>query len=73
MYIKVRVIANAKNESVEVLADNHLKIRVKEKALQNMANARVAELVALHYRVPVKSARLISGHHSPSKLFSLPD
>ena len=71
MYVKVRVYANAKKESVAMISENRLRISVKEKPLQNLANRRVAELVAYHYRVPVKKIRISSGHQSPSKIFSV--
>lgn len=71
MYVKVRVYANAKKEAVAVISENRLRISVKQKPVQNLANRRVAELVAYHYRVTVKKVRLISGHQSPSKIFSV--
>lgn len=73
MYIKVRVIADAKKESVEHLAPDHFKITVREKAVQNLANRRVIELIAMQFKVPAKQVRLISGHRSPSKILSIPE
>lgn len=71
MYISVRVVAGAKTEKVEVLPKGRLKIWVKAPAQRNLANTRVRELVAEHLRVPLAHVRLISGHQSPSKLFSI--
>lgn len=73
MYIKVRVHAGAKKEEFLQESKTHFAIAVKEPAEQNLANRRVAELIALHCKVPAKQVRIISGHHSPSKIFSLPD
>ena len=73
MYIKVRVQAGAKTEKFEVISKDHFKIAVKEPAKQNLANRRVTLLVAMHFKVPAKQVRLISGHRSPSKIFSIPD
>jgi len=73
MYVKVRVIVGAKNEKFEKVSDTHFEISVKEKAQQNLANRRVVELIALHFGIPAKQIRIISGHHSPSKILSLPD
>jgi uncharacterized protein YggU (UPF0235/DUF167 family) len=73
MYIKVRVISNQKKEKIEEVKDNSLKIWVKEKALRNMANIRVLELVADHFKVKKEKIRIINGHHSPSKLLSIQD
>lgn len=71
MYIQVRVTAGATRESVEKVGDKRLRISVKEKAQRNMANRRVRELVAKYVGVPVRAVRLINGHTSPSKLFSI--
>lgn len=71
MYISVRVVAGAKEERVELLPKGRLKIWVKVPAQRNLANKRVLELVAEHLHVPLARVRLISGHTSPSKLFSI--
>ncbi len=73
MYVKVCVIAGAKKESVEEVSAGHFKISVKEPAERNLANRRIVELVAAHYKIPPKQARIISGHTSPSKILSIPD
>jgi uncharacterized protein YggU (UPF0235/DUF167 family) len=36
-----------------------------------MANVRVRELLAAHFGVPAGKVRLIAGHHSHSKIFSV--
>jgi len=73
MYIKVRVIARAKKEIIQEVSAGHFKISVKEPAERNLANRRVVELVAAHYKIPPKQAHIISGHTSPSKILSIPD
>ena len=71
MHISVRVTAGAKREAVEVLSQGRLKISVKEPAKQNLANRRVLELVARHFRVSTKKVRIIRGHRSPQKILSV--
>lgn len=71
MYIHVKVIADAKQEFVERLKKDHLTVSVKKPATQNLANRRARELVAMHLSLPVGKVRLISGHHTPSKIFSV--
>jgi uncharacterized protein YggU (UPF0235/DUF167 family) len=71
MYIKIKVNAGAKKESFEKISEDHFACSVKEKAERNMANGRVRELVALHFGVPTGKTKIISGHHSPSKIFSV--
>ncbi len=71
MYIKIKVTPNTKKESFVKISDDHFEVSVKEKAERNMANTRVRELVAEHFGVPVGKAKIISGHHSPSKIFAI--
>lgn len=73
MYIKVRVAAGVKKEVFEAVSGDSFLVSVKEPAEQNMANRRVLELIGAHFRVPPRSIRIISGHHSPGKILSVPD
>lgn len=70
MYISVRVVAGARAEKVEALPKGRLKVWVKAPAERNLANKRVRELVAAHLQMPLAKVRLLSGHTSPSKIFS---
>lgn len=71
MYIKVRVVANAKRESVKKVSATSYTLSVKEPAKQNLANRRVVELIAIQLGVPKEKVRIINGHQSPSKLLSI--
>jgi len=71
MYIKARVSAGMKKESFVEKSPDTVHIAVKEKAERNMANQRVIELVAGHFKVPKSKVRIISGHQSPSKILSV--
>lgn len=73
MYIRVRVVAGAKKESFEQVSEDSFLISVKDPAEQNLANRRVLELMAGHFDVNPKQVRIISGHHSPGKILSVPD
>lgn len=73
MYIRVRVAAEVKKESFVQSAEDTFLVSVKEPAEQNRANTRVLELVALHFGINPKQIRIISGHHSPSKILTIPD
>ena len=73
MYIKVHVVAGAKREVFLKKAGDLYEIAVREPAERNMANRRVLELVARDLQVPVGRVRIVSGHHSPSKIFSVID
>jgi uncharacterized protein YggU (UPF0235/DUF167 family) len=69
MYLKIKVIPDAKNEKVEQLKDDEYRIWVKVPAENNAANFRVLEILRNLYKD--RSIRIISGHHSPSKIVSI--
>ncbi len=71
MYIKVKVTAGARKEKLVRTSEDHFEIFVREKAERNMANARVREMIAEFFGVPNGRAKLISGHHSPGKIFNV--
>ena len=72
-YIHVLVTAGAKKESLRLKSKDHFLISVKEKAERNMANNRVLELIALHFKVPKNKVRIVNGHRHPSKLIIVED
>ncbi len=69
MYLKLKVIAGAKKEIVEKTSENSWHVWVREEAEMNRANTRVLEIIREAY--PNTSVRLISGHHSPSKIVAI--
>lgn len=69
MYIKVKVIAGAKKEKIDKKSEDHYEIWVKEKAENNRANERIIEIFRHLYIDMI--IRIVSGHHSPSKILSL--
>jgi len=71
MYVKVKVTPMAKKEVFVEKTKDHFDVSVKEPAKMNMANRRVVELVAKNYNLPVGRVRIISGHHSRSKILSV--
>ncbi len=73
MNIRVKVKSGMKKESLHVMSKSLFEVSVREKPLQNQANARVLVLIARHFGVPVKQVRIMGGHHSPSKLVRIPN
>ncbi|MEK7479817.1 MAG: DUF167 domain-containing protein [Patescibacteria group bacterium] len=71
MLVKVRVTPSARREVVSVREPDILEISVREEAAGNAANTRVRELVAMHYKVPLKAVRLVTGARSTSKKFNV--
>ncbi len=69
MYIKVKVKPNSKKEDIVRTSDDHYEISVKEKAENNRANSRLLEIMRKEY--PESVIRIISGHHSSSKILSV--
>lgn len=71
MYVRVHAVPDARKERVQEEKDGSLTIWVKEPAAQNRANGRIRELVAERYTVETKRVRMLTGHHSSSKMFSV--
>lgn len=69
MYLKIKVIPDSKVEKVEQLKEDEYRLWVKEPAENNAANTRV--LGVIREMFPGTSVRLVSGHHSPSKIVSI--
>ncbi len=69
MYLKVKVVPGAKEEKLEQIKDDEYRIWVKVPAENNLANGRVLEI--FRSKFPGTSVRLVSGHHSPSKIISI--
>lgn len=70
MYIKIKVSAGSKKEEFKKISEDHFEVKVKEKAERNMANKRIIELIRHHFKT-AGDIRIISGHHSPSKILSV--
>ena len=71
MYIHLKVTAAAKKELFKKSGENHYIVAVKEPKERNEANKRILALVKEH--LGATSARLISGHHSGSKIVDVDD
>ncbi len=73
MYIKVKVFTEAKKEKIVKKSKDHFDIFVKESAERNLANKKVLELVRDYFKVYNGNVRIVRGHHSPSKIISVPE
>lgn len=69
MYIKIKVIPSSKKEKVEQLKDDEYRMWIQEPAENNLANSRVITICRGLF--PNTAIRIISGHHSPSKILSI--
>ncbi|MDP2593474.1 MAG: DUF167 family protein [bacterium] len=75
MYIKLHIVTSTKKESIKKDGQNSFVIAVKEKPERNMANRRVLEIVRDYFNLKAGDGpvRIVSGHHSPLKIVSIPD
>ena len=71
MYIKVRVYPGVKREKVIEKTEVQFEIHTTARAERNLANNRTRELLAERFGCTLKQIKLISGHHTPSKLFDV--
>jgi len=69
MYLKIKVFPDSKAERVEKISEIEWKVWTKKPAERNLANDRVLELVREEYGE--SAVRMVSGHHSPSKIVSI--
>jgi uncharacterized protein YggU (UPF0235/DUF167 family) len=69
MYIHVRIKTKQKTESVTQISETKFEVSVKEEAKQNRANTRMMELIKEYCKST--HVKIVSGHHSPSKLLSV--
>ena len=68
MYIRVKVMAGSRKESLKKIKEDSFEIKIKEKSENNLANKRVLELLALYFNVTINAISIKSGHHKPQKL-----
>ncbi len=73
MYIKIKVTTEAKKERIIKKSSDHFDISVKEPAERNLANKKIVKLLRDYFKVYNREVRIVSGHHSPSKIISIPE
>jgi len=71
VYIRIRVQAESKKESLLKNNKGIYYISVREPALRNQANKRVCQIVSSLFNIKEKDVRIINGHQNPSKLLSV--
>ena len=71
MYIKVRAKTYAKEEKIEVLGTDTLRISVKERPENGEANRRILELIRAYIGPKARAIRIENGAHSPHKLIRI--
>lgn len=71
MYIKVKVFPDSKNEEIIKKSEDSFEIKVKEKPVMGLANRAVIRNLALHFKIPESSIRLIKGFKERNKIFKV--
>ena len=69
MHIHVRAYPDSKKEIIKRLTESRFAVYVKESPKDNAANKRILEIMRKEYAG--QTIRMVKGHHSPSKLFSI--
>ncbi len=71
MFVHVRVVPDAKKERITKTDETEWHMEIKEDKVRNMANTRVREVLAQEFKVDIGKVRMLTGHRSPSKMFSI--
>jgi len=71
MLFKVKVIAGAKNNSIEHLEDGSIKLRIAQKAVDGKANKEIINYLSEAYKVPKKNVNIIKGEKSSHKTIEI--
>ncbi len=69
MYIHVKIKIKQKKEYIKELKEDHFEVSVKEDAVCNLANQRMLKIVKEHFKTT--HAKIVSGHHTRTKLISI--
>jgi len=69
MFVHVKVKTKQKKESIVQISEFGYEISVKEEAKHTKANTRIVEILRDQFNT--SDIKLVSGHHHPSKLFSV--
>lgn len=57
-----------KNEVSTKLADGTLKVHVTAPPEKGKANEQVCQVLAAHFKVPVRAVQIVTGHSNPRKV-----
>lgn len=69
MTLRIKVIPRSrKNEVSGELADGTVKVHVTAPPEKGKANEQVCEVLAAHYKVPVRAVQIVTGHGNPRKV-----
>ena len=67
-YVHVKAHPGSNKTFILEKSPDHFEIWIREKSERNKANARIIEVIAGHFAVPVSSVRIVNGHKHAAKL-----
>ncbi|MEI6479115.1 MAG: DUF167 family protein [bacterium] len=73
MLIHAKVETESKKEEVLEKNKTSFVVKVKDEAKENKANNKVLLLLSRHFNIEKNRLRIITGHHSPSKILEILD
>ena len=71
MLIKVKVYPDSKKEDIVEKEPGQYEVRVKEKAVDGMANKATIKALANHFNLPEEKVRLIRGFRERTKIVDI--
>lgn len=71
MLIRVKAFPKSAREEVKIIAADKLEIKVKEKPANGLANARIRQILAMHFNVAEQRVKLVAGAGKPNKIFQI--
>lgn len=71
MYIRVHVVPGARREQIIKKHATEYHIAVREPAERNCANKRIREILSREFEIPIPQVRLLTGHRSSVKMYSI--
>ena len=71
MFVRVHAVPGARKERITKEDATTFTICVKEPAERNLANKRIRDILALEFGVSPLQVRLLTGHRSSSKMYSV--
>ena len=73
MLFHVKIEPESKEDSVTQKNKTSFLVKVRDEAKENKANYKMLSLLARHLKIEKNKLRIITGHHSPSKILEILD
>ncbi|KKQ31996.1 MAG: hypothetical protein US49_C0021G0002 [candidate division TM6 bacterium GW2011_GWF2_37_49] len=71
--IKVKVLTNTKEESIEQLSSGEYKIKTRSKPISGDANCSIIRIISKHFKVKERDISIKIGQRSNSKIVQIED